>query len=94
MTGADLLHVPYKGSAPLVTDLLSGRVSISFDSYTVYASHIKSGKVKALAVTSRDRMQVLPDVPTLNESGLKGYEILNWLGLLAPAGTLMLLSKL
>ena len=87
LTGADLLHVPYKGSAPLVTDLLSGRVSISFDSYTVYASHIKSGKVKALAVTSKERMQVLPDVPTLNESGLKGYEILNWLGLMAPAGT-------
>ena len=87
LTGTDLLHVPYKGSAPLVTDLLSGRVNISFDSYTVYAGHIKSGKVKALAVTSKDRMQVLPDVPTLNESGLKGYEILNWLGLLAPAGT-------
>lgn len=87
LTGTDLLHVPYKGSAPLVTDLLSGRVNISFDSYTVYAGHIKSGKVKALAVTSKDRMKVLPDVPTLNESGLKGYEILNWLGLLAPAGT-------
>lgn len=87
LTGSDLLHVPYKGSAPLVTDLLSGRVNISFDSYTVYAGHIKSGKVKALAVTSKDRMKVLPDVPTLNESGLKGYEILNWLGLLAPAGT-------
>jgi tripartite-type tricarboxylate transporter receptor subunit TctC len=72
LTGTDLLHVPYKGSAPLVTDLLSGRVNISFDSYTVYAGHIKSGKVKALAVTSKDRMQVLPDVPTLNESGLKG----------------------
>jgi tripartite-type tricarboxylate transporter receptor subunit TctC len=87
LTDTDLMHVPYKGSAPLVTDLLSGRVNISFDSYTVYAGHIKSGKVKALAVTSKDRMQVLPDVPTLNESGLKGYEILNWLGLLAPAGT-------
>jgi len=87
LTDTELMHVPYKGSAPLVTDLLSGRVNISFDSYTVYAGHIKSGKVKALAVTSKDRMQVLPDVPTLNESGLKGYEILNWLGLLAPAGT-------
>jgi tripartite-type tricarboxylate transporter receptor subunit TctC len=86
-TGTELLHVPYKGSAPLVTDLLSGRVSMSFDSYTVYAGHIKSGKVKAIAVTSKERMPVLPDVPTLNESGLKGYEVLNWLGLMAPAGT-------
>jgi tripartite-type tricarboxylate transporter receptor subunit TctC len=87
MAGVDMLHVPYKGSAPLVTDILSGRVDMSFDSYTVYEEHIRSGKVKALGVTAQERMAVLPNVPTIAEAGLKGYEVLNWLGVLAPAGT-------
>jgi tripartite-type tricarboxylate transporter receptor subunit TctC len=87
MAGVDMLHVPYKGSAPLVTDILSGRVDMSFDSYTVYEEHIRSGKVKALGVTAQQRMAVLPNVPTIAEAGLKGYEVLNWLGVLAPPGT-------
>ena len=85
--GVDLVHVPYKGSAPLLTDLLAGRIDATFDSYTVYEEHIRSGRVRALAVTSRMRMAALPQVPTLAEAGLHGYEVSNWLGVLAPAGT-------
>ncbi|WP_046114924.1 Bug family tripartite tricarboxylate transporter substrate binding protein [Aquincola tertiaricarbonis] len=87
LAGVDMLHVPYKGSAPLLTDVLAGRVDMAFDSYTVYEDHIRSGRVKALGVTSQRRMEALPQVPTLAEAGLKGYDVSNWLGLLAPAGT-------
>ena len=87
LAGVDLGHVPYKGSAPLLTALLAGRVDATFDSFTVYEEHIKSGRVRALAVTSRTRMAALPQVPTLAEAGLPGYEVSNWLGVLAPAGT-------
>ena len=83
----DLVHVPYKGSAPALMDLLAGRIDMSFDSYTVYEEHIKSGKVRALGVTSKVRMGILPQVPTIAESGLQDYDVSNWLGLLAPAGT-------
>ena len=87
LAGVKLVHVPYKGSAPLLTDLLAGRIDATFDSFTVYEKHIKSGQVRALAVTSRTRMAVLPQVPTLAEAGLPGYEVSNWLGVLAAAGT-------
>ncbi|MEF7612447.1 tripartite tricarboxylate transporter substrate binding protein [Aquincola sp. MAHUQ-54] len=87
MAGVDLLHVPYKGSAPLLTDVLAGRVDMTFDSYTVYEEHIKGGRVHALGVTSVNRMNALPQVPTLSEAGLKGYDVSNWLGVMAPAGT-------
>lgn len=87
MAGVDMQHVPYKGSAPLLTDLLSGRVDATFDSYTVYEEFIKTGRVHALGVTSAKRMAALPQIPTLDEAGLKGYEVSNWLGVLAPAGT-------
>ncbi len=87
MAGVNMIHVPYKGSAPLLTDVLAGRIDTTFDSFTVYEEHIKSGRVRALAVTSARRMAVLPQVPTIAESGLAGYEVSNWLGLLAPAGT-------
>lgn len=87
LAGIEMIHVPYKGSAPLMTDVLTGRVNMTFDSYTVYAPYIRSGKVKALGVTSLERMTVLPHVPTMIEGGLKSYEVQNWLGLLAPAGT-------
>ncbi|MBO9512716.1 MAG: tripartite tricarboxylate transporter substrate binding protein [Variovorax sp.] len=87
LAGVDLVHVPYKGSAPLLTDLLAGRVDATFDSFTVYEEHIRSGRVRALAVTSRTRMSALPQVPTLAQAGLPGYEVSNWLGVLAPAGT-------
>ncbi|MCP5285725.1 MAG: tripartite tricarboxylate transporter substrate binding protein [Burkholderiaceae bacterium] len=82
-----MLHVPYKGSAPLLTDVLAGRVDMTFDSYTVYEEHIRAGKVRALGVTSPQRMAALPQVPAIAEAGLKGYDVSNWLGVLAPAGT-------
>ncbi len=86
MAGVKMLHVPYKGSAPLLADLLAGRVDMTFDSFVIYAEHIKTGRVRPLAVTSTKRLQALPHVPTVAETGIKGYEVSNWLGLLAPAG--------
>ena len=82
-----LLHVPYRGSAPLLTDLMAGRVDLTFDSYTVYEEYIRTGRAHPLAVTSLKRMAVLPDTPTLNESSLKGYDVSNWLGVFVPTGT-------
>jgi tripartite-type tricarboxylate transporter receptor subunit TctC len=87
LASVDMLHVPYRGSAPVLMDVLAGRIDMSFDSYTVYEEHIKSGKVRALGVTSKVRMSILPQIPTMAESGLPDYEVSNWLGLLAPAGT-------
>jgi tripartite-type tricarboxylate transporter receptor subunit TctC len=86
MAGVKMLHVPYKGSAPLLADVLAGRVDMTFDSYVIYAEHIKTGRVQALAVTSTKRLLALPNVPTVAQAGIKGYEVANWLGLLAPAG--------
>ena len=86
-TGTQLLHVPYKGSGPLTTDLLGGQVTMSFDTLTTVLPHIKAGKLKALAVTTARRSSVLPDVPTLEEAGLKGFDIGTWFGVLAPAAT-------
>lgn len=87
LASVDMLHVPYRGSSPLLIDVLAGRVDMTFDSYTVYEESIKAGKVRALGVTSRARMGALPQVPTIAESGLAGYDVSNWLGVLAPAGT-------
>jgi tripartite-type tricarboxylate transporter receptor subunit TctC len=87
MAGVDMLHVPYKGSAPLLVDVLAGRIDMTFDSYTVYEDHIRSGKVHALGVTSKGRLKALPNVATIDEAGLKGYDVSNWLGLFAPSGT-------
>lgn len=87
LAGVKMLHVPYKGSAPLLTDVLAGRVDMTFDSYTVYEEHIRSGKVRALGVTSTGRMKALPQVPAIAEAGLAGYDVSNWLGVLAPANT-------
>ncbi len=87
LTGVDMLHVPYKGSSPLLVDVLAGRVDMTFDSYTVYEEHIKAGKVRALGVTSKARMTALPAVPTIAEAGVAGYDVSNWLGVFAPAGT-------
>ncbi|MFJ4288253.1 Bug family tripartite tricarboxylate transporter substrate binding protein [Cupriavidus sp. NPDC089707] len=86
-TGVKLLHVPYKGSGPLTTDLLGGQVSMSFDTLTTVLPHIKGGKLKALAVTTAKRSTALPEVPTMEESGLKGFDIGTWFGVLAPAAT-------
>lgn len=87
LAGVDMVHVPYKGSSPLLVDVLAGRVDMTFDSYTVYEEHIKAGKVHPLGVTSKSRIAALPQVPTIAEAGLKGYDVSNWLGVLAPAGT-------
>jgi tripartite-type tricarboxylate transporter receptor subunit TctC len=87
LTGVRLVHVPYKGSAPLLVDVLAGRIDMTFDSYTVYEEHIKAGKVRPLGVTSKARMGALPQVPTIAEAGVRGYDVSNWLGVLAPAGT-------
>ena len=86
-TGTTLLHVPYKGSGPLTTDLLGGQVTMSFDTITPVLQHIKAGKLRALAVSTAKRSSALPDVPTLDEAGLKGFDIGTWFGVLAPAGT-------
>ena len=87
MAGVEMLHVPYKGSAPLLNDLLAGRLAMTFDSYAVYGEHIKTGKVRPLGVTSITRITSAPEIPTISEAGLKGYDVSNWLGLMAPKGT-------
>lgn len=87
MGGVDILHVPYKGSGPLTTDLLGGQIAMSFDTITPVLSHIKAGKLRALAVTTGKRSSTLPDVPTLDESGMKGFNLETWFGILAPAAT-------
>ena len=87
MTGTDFCHIPYKGSGPLTTDLLGGQVTMSFDTITPVLPHIKAGKLRALAVTTAKRSSALPDVPTLDEAGLKGFDIGTWFGVLAPAAT-------
>lgn len=86
-TGANILHVPYKGSAPLTTDLLGGQVDMSFDTITPVLPFIKEGKLKALAVTTAKRSSTLPNVPTLQESGVPHIAIGTWFGLLAPSAT-------
>jgi tripartite-type tricarboxylate transporter receptor subunit TctC len=87
MAGVQMTHIPYKGSAPALMDLIGGQVQVMFDNLPSALPQIKAGKLKALAVTSRERAAVLPDVPTLAESGLPGFEASSWFGLLAPAGT-------
>jgi len=87
LTGTSLVHIPYKGSGPLATDLLGGQVTMSFDTVTPVLQHIRSGKLRALAVTTAKRSSALPDVPTLDEAGLKGFNIGTWFGILAPAAT-------
>lgn len=87
LAGVELLHVPYKGSAPLTTDLLGGQVDMSFDTLTPLVQHIKGGKLRALAVTTSKRSSTLPDVPTLAEAGIKDFNQGTWFGILAPAAT-------
>jgi tripartite-type tricarboxylate transporter receptor subunit TctC len=83
----DMIHVPYKGSAPAITDLIGGHVPIMFDSAIAILPHIKSGKVRAIAITSAKRSSILPDVPTFEQSGMKGFESYAWYGFFAPAKT-------
>jgi tripartite-type tricarboxylate transporter receptor subunit TctC len=87
MAQLKLLHIPYKGSGPAVTDMLGGQVDLMFDSITSARPHIQSGKLMALGVTSARRSSALPDVPTLAEAGVPGYEVSPWFGVFAPAGT-------
>jgi tripartite-type tricarboxylate transporter receptor subunit TctC len=86
-TGTTLLHIPYKGSGPLTTDLLGGQVTMSFDTITPVLPHIQGGKLRALAVTTGKRSSALPNVPTLAESGLPGFDLGTWFGVLTPAAT-------
>jgi tripartite-type tricarboxylate transporter receptor subunit TctC len=87
MAGIKMNHIPYKGSAPALTDVMGGQASLMFDTMLSAMPHVKSGKLKAIAVTSAARSPAAPDVPTVAESGLPGYEAIAWNGLLAPAGT-------
>jgi tripartite-type tricarboxylate transporter receptor subunit TctC len=87
MAGVELNHVPYKGSGPAMQDLLSGQVKVSFAGVPNVLAHVKSGRLRALAVTTAKRWGELPDVPTLSEAGVSGYEATLWLNLAAPAGT-------
>ena len=87
MAGVDILHVPYKGSAGARTDVLGGQVQMMFDAVTVMAAHAREGKVKALATSGTARSNVLPNVPTVSEAGVPGYEATIWLGVMAPKNT-------
>jgi tripartite-type tricarboxylate transporter receptor subunit TctC len=86
MAGVDIVHVPYKGSAPALTDLMGGSVAMMFDTIPSAGSHVKSGKLRALAVTGATRSPLFPEVPTVAEAGLPGFEVVSWYGLIGPAG--------
>ena len=86
MTGTDIVHIPYKGGAPAIADLIAGNVHLMFESTNSIAPHVKNGRVRALAVTGSRRASALPDVPTLAEAGVPGYEVTAWTGVIAPAG--------
>jgi len=87
MASVSMTHVPYKGAAPALTGLMGGQVNVLFSEMLTAAPHLKSGKVRALAVTTSTRTAFLPDLPTISETGLAGYDVSVWYGLLAPAGT-------
>jgi tripartite-type tricarboxylate transporter receptor subunit TctC len=87
ITGTFIVHIPFRGAGPATAALLGGDTQLMFDNLPPQVEMIKSGKVRALAVTSLQRSKVFPEVPTLDESGLKGYEVTSWFGLVAPAGT-------
>lgn len=85
--GIDIAHIPYKGSGPAIQDVIGGQVDMMFDTTVVAGPHIASGKLRALAVTSPKRLASMPDVPTVAESGVPGYEVMSWQAIFAPAGT-------
>jgi len=87
LTGVKMLHVPYRGSGPAVTDLLGGQVDFMFDSITSARPHIEAGKLRAIAITTKTRSPSLPDVPTVAEAGVPGYEVSPWFATFMPAGT-------
>ncbi|MCY7389285.1 MAG: tripartite tricarboxylate transporter substrate binding protein [Burkholderiales bacterium] len=83
----DMVHIPYKGSAPAMTDMIGGQVQVMFDNMPSALPHVKTGKLRALAVTSAQRSLSAPDVPTMGEAGLNGFDVQSWFGLMAPKGT-------
>lgn len=87
MAGVNIVHVPYKGSSGARTDVLGGQVQMMFDAITTMAPHVEAGKVRALGTTGKVRSKVLPNVPTISEAGVPGYEAVIWLGIMAPKGT-------
>lgn len=87
MTKTDIVHVPYKGNAPALTDMLGGQVTMMFDIVTTSLPYIRSGRLKGLAVTSPERSSLAPDLPTMIEAGLPGFEVTGWYMMFAPAGT-------
>ena len=86
-TGVDMIHVPYKGGGPAIADVVAGRVQVMFETIPNSISYIQSGQLRALAVTVNERSAQLPNVPTMTEAGVQGYESRGWLGVMAPAGT-------
>jgi tripartite-type tricarboxylate transporter receptor subunit TctC len=87
MAGLDILHVPYRGDAPALTDVMGGQVSMMFTTVVAAMPHIRGGKLRALAIATNRKVPALPQVPTISESGLKGYDAASWGGIVAPAGT-------
>jgi tripartite-type tricarboxylate transporter receptor subunit TctC len=87
LAGVEIVHVPYKGSSPALVDLLSGRLQVTFENLPVVIGHVRSGKLKGLAVGTRQRSALVPELPTMEEAGVKGYEASTAFGVLAPAGT-------
>ena len=87
MAGVDIVHVPYKGSSGARTDILGGQVQMMFDAITTMAPNVRAGKLKALGTSGKGRSSVLPEVPTVSEAGVPGYDAVIWLGIMAPAGT-------
>lgn len=87
MTGSNLVHIPYKGSAGVLADVMGGQIAVTIDNMPPYVPQVKAGKIRALAVSTAKRSSALPDLPTIAEAGVPGYEAGAWFGLLAPAGT-------
>ncbi|MGD9942163.1 MAG: Bug family tripartite tricarboxylate transporter substrate binding protein [Burkholderiaceae bacterium] len=87
MTGADIVHVPYKGAAPAMNDLIAGIVHVAFDSLTLSMPQVKAGRIKVLAISTQQRSALAPQLPTVAESGVPGFDVSGWYGIVAPAGT-------